>query len=157
MFLVVFGFFGLLNTYLGYECSRLEEELGTVKDRYAIPNNNNVRINKVILDVKKIAILESLTKESQNILSEIFAEEESALTMTEETSHNSIKNLISILLEKALWEKNEFYAICSSENILPGALMEKINEYSYDKCDDILVEEIEEGILVNVEYKDLLV
>ena len=55
-----------------------------------------------------------------------------------------------------LWKKQEFYEICNSENVLPGALMEKINEYTYDKCDDILLEEGDEEVYVNVDYKDLL-
>ena len=142
--------------YLGCGCKELEKELIVVRNRYSIPNNNCARINKVTLDANKIAILETSTKVSQNILSEIFVEEDSALGKVEGKPNDKIEKLISKLLEKAIWKKQEFYEICNSENVLPGALMEKINEYTYDKCDDILLEEGDEEVYVNVDYKDLL-
>lgn len=142
--------------YLGCGCKELEKELIVVRNRYFIPNNNCARINKVTLDANKIAILETSTKVSQNILSEIFVEEDSVLDKVEGKPNDKIEKLISKLLEKAIWKKQEFYEICNSENVLPGALMEKINEYTYDKCDDILLEEGDEEVYVNVDYKDLL-
>lgn len=67
-----------------------------------------------------------------------------------------IFKILNILLSKLEWTKNEVKIICQEHNVMMGSVLEQINDYAYDKFDDVIIEEDEDKIYVNVEYKNKL-
>jgi DNA gyrase/topoisomerase IV subunit A len=97
------------------------------------------------------------TNESQELLSNIFNEDKSEESTTIiETNDSIVKEILSLLLTKEIWTKEELQQICAKRGIMLGSILEEINDYSYATLDDAVVED--KGTFINVEisYKDLL-
>ena len=46
---------------------------------------------------------------------------------------------------------------CKEFNVITGSILEQINDYAYDKVDDAVIEDDDDIIYVNIDYKDQLV
>ena len=60
------------------------------------------------------------------------------------------------MFEKEIWTRTEIQEL-AGPGVMIGSLLEKINDYSCSKVDDIVVEEEGENIYVTVEYKEMLI
>ena len=110
----------------------------------------------VQIDTAKLSKLEAQTASAQNMLSEIFSEEEnvaSAIT----PNQNPLITILTKLLTKSEWSKAEVDSICKGFNVITGSMLEQINDYAYDKVDDVVIEDDDNIIFVNTDYKDQLI
>ena len=97
------------------------------------------------------------TRASQDILAEIFAQEEDASEAIITISDNgSMQDVLTKLFEKEVWTRNEIAEIAGPD-VMIGNLLERINDYSCSKIDDIVVEEDGDKIYVTTEYKTQLI
>ena len=112
---------------------------------------------KPLLDQKKLTDLQKQTKESQNLLAEIFAQEDDISVATAEISDNGqMLDILKKLFEKEVWTRSEMQELVGPD-IMIGSLLEQINDYSCSKIDDIVVEEDGDKIYVTTEYKTQLI
>ena len=98
------------------------------------------------------------TKESHSLLSEIFSsdnEEDNSLNTN--LGGNIMKQIFVTLFKQEVWEYSDFAELCQNNGVLPGSMLEQINDYAYEVVNDIVVEESEDKIYVALEYKDKLV
>ena len=89
------------------------------------------------------------------MLSEIFNEENVISTITPNQSPLII--ILTRLLTKSEWSKAEVDSICKKFNVFTGSILEQINDYAYDKVDDVVIEDDDDIIYVNTDYKDQLI
>lgn len=115
--------------------------------------NNENRVVKIDLTI--LSKLEEQTSLAQNILSDIFIDEDYD-TCIKSLNDDVIFKILNKLLSKLEWTKNEVKIICQEHNVMMGSVLEQINDYAYDKFDDVIIEEDEDKIYVNVEYKNKL-
>ena len=112
---------------------------------------------KPLLDQKKLADLQEQTRVSQDMLAEIFVQEEEAPIMTIKTSENEqFIDILTKIFNKEVWTRSEIQEIVGP-NVMIGNLLEQINDYSFSKIDDIVVEEDDDKIYVTTEYKAQLI
>lgn len=95
------------------------------------------------------------TEESQNLLSNIFDEVEENIVEYNNTS-DVVLEVLDILFAKEIWSKEEVENICKSKGLITGAILEEINDYSYSKVDDAVVEDNGDTIYVMLNYKEEL-
>ncbi len=110
----------------------------------------------VKIDTAKLSKLEAQTASAQNMLSEIFNEEEN-VTSTITSNQSPLTTILTRLLTKSEWSKAEVDSICKEFNVITGSILEQINDYAYDKVDDAVIEDDDDIIYVNIDYKDQLV
>ena len=108
------------------------------------------------LDLGKLNELKEQTKAAQDLLYDIFVEEEEAPKPNIEQKENSIIEVLTKLLEKEVWTRDEIKDLVGP-NVMIGNLLEEINDYSYSKVDDIVVEEDRNQIYVTIDYKNQLI
>lgn len=112
---------------------------------------------KPLLDQTKLVELQKQTRESQDMLAEIFVQDEELPTQQITDSGNGLLlNILTKLFEKEIWTRDEI-AELAGPDIMIGSLLEQINDYSYSKIDDIVVEEDGDKIYVTTEYKAQLI
>lgn len=112
---------------------------------------------KPLLDPNRLAELQMQTRASQDILAEIFAQEEDASEAIITISDNgSMQDVLTKLFEKEVWTRNEIAKI-TGPDVMIGNLLEQINDYSCSKIDDIVVEDDGDKIYVTTEYKTQLI
>jgi hypothetical protein len=115
------------------------------------------QLAKPLLDQKKLADLREQTRESQDMLAEIFIHEEDIPVADSATSDNrQIMDILLKLFDKEVWTRSEIQELVGLD-IMIGSLLEQINDYSCSKIDDIVVEEDGEKIYVTTEYKEQLI
>lgn len=131
---------------------------------YAIPNpkqqvepqvkqRENPMPEKFILDQNKLAELKAQTQEAQDLLADIFIpDEEEAKPIEAKTDSMLLKRLFS----KDIWQRDEVIGMLEPGAML-GSVLEKLNDYAYEKVGDIVVEENDDSIYVNIEYKEQLI
>ena len=109
------------------------------------------------LDQIKLVELKKQTEESQDMLAEIFTqEEESARAGITASDDQQMLGILEKLFDKGIWTSNELVGIVGP-NVIIGNLLEQINDYSCSKIDDIVLEEDGELIYVTTEYKEQLI
>lgn len=109
-----------------------------------------------VLDHQKLNELKAQTRAAQDLLSEIFVEEEEAPKPNLEQKENSLVDVLAKLLEKEVWTRDEVKELVGA-NVMIGNLLEEINDYAYSKIDDIVVEEDGDQIYVTTDYKNQLI
>ena len=115
------------------------------------------QVIKPLLDQTKLVELKKQTKESQDMLADIFTQEEEAPTTGIRTSKNQqMLDILEKLFEKGIWTRKEIIEI-AGPNIMIGSLLEQINDYSCSKINDIVVEEDGDHIYVTTDYKTQLI
>ncbi|MBQ2882386.1 MAG: hypothetical protein IJE43_01220 [Alphaproteobacteria bacterium] len=114
------------------------------------------RQKTIKIDTAKLSKLEAQTASAQNMLSEIFNEEENVIS-TIAPNQSPLITILTRLLTKSEWSKAEVDSICKEFNVITGSILEQINDYAYDKVDDAVIEDDDDIIYVNTDYKDQLV
>lgn len=110
-----------------------------------------------LLDKGKLATLQEQTKAAQDMLAEIFIqEEEQVQDVVPQPDLNPLTDILVELLTKEQWTRNELKELVGPDVML-GNLLEQINDYAYSKINDIVVEEDGDIIYVTTEYKEQLI
>lgn len=115
------------------------------------------QVSKPLLDQEKLAELQMQTRASQDMLAEIFDQEEE--TSTEAITRSDDERMLDMLrrlFDKEVWTRAEIAELAGPE-VMIGSLLEQINDYSCSKIDDIVVEEDDDKIYVAIEYKEHLI
>ena len=114
-------------------------------------------MSKPLLDQEKLVELQMQTRASQDMLAEIFDQEEE--TSTEAITRSDDERMLDMLrrlFDKEVWTRAEIAELAGPE-VMIGSLLEQINDYSCSKIDDIVVEEDDDKIYVAIEYKEHLI
>ena len=108
------------------------------------------------LDHNRLEELKQQSRKAQELLSDIFVQEEETEPETSSQPKDGMLELLERLFEKECWEKSEVQEICG-RGVMLGNILEQINDYAYSKVEDIVVEEDGDQIYVTVEYKEHLI
>lgn len=113
----------------------------------------------VIINPKKLQILEQQTKTAQELLSTIFTEEQPIppKNITSDSTTSAWMEVFKVLLSKELWNRVELESICRERGLMPAAVLEQINDYAYEKVNDTIIDEDGDRIYVSLEYKEELI
>lgn len=113
----------------------------------------------VIINPKKLQILEQQTKTAQELLSTIFTEEQPIppKNITSGSTTSAWMEVFKVLLSKELWNRVELESICRERGLMPAAVLEQINDYVYEKVNDTIIDEDGDRIYVSLEYKEELI
>ena len=122
---------------------------------FAIPKPEKKK-EEPLLDPNKLAVLQDQTKAAQEMLAEIFIQEEREQDLVLQPTINPHIEVLGKLLTKEQWTRNELAELVVPDVML-GNLLEQINEYAYSKINDIVVEEDGENIYVTTDYKEQLI
>ncbi len=125
---------------------------------YDIPEQPKDDVKGVVLDIKKIGLIEKDTKEIQSILKPIFSEEEQVSEIELEQSESDIQglskeyaDLFHKLITQKQWPRDEIEKICNDQNLMIDGALETINEFALDKVGELLVEEYEGNFIIEAE------
>ena len=122
---------------------------------FAIPKPEKKK-EEPLLDPNKLAVLQDQTKAAQEMLAEIFIQEEREQDLVLQPAINPHIEVLGKLLTKEQWTRNELAELVGPDVML-GNLLEQINDYAYSKINDIVVEEDGVIIYVTTEYKEQLI
>ncbi len=149
----------LKNLYRGVSETELQKELfvKTEKEKIRQALTKNDTITSVELDITRIDELKRQTIESQSILSEVFDDSKDGYERVEGEDKKKLSTLIRKIVTRNIWKISELESLCKDENVMWGAVFEQINDYVFDIVDDILLEEDGDSVLVNIEYKNLII
>ena len=141
-----------------HRLSTEEDEFATIEktdDAIEYSINKKTNTHNISLNNERLANVEIQTTQAQKMLSDIFSDEEKT-EMTVE-SNTSIINILKILFSKSTWKRNEVDLLCQKYQLLTGSVLEQINDYSYNKIEDAVIEDDGETIYIMTEYKDKLI
>lgn len=123
---------------------------------FAIPKPEKKK-EEPLLDKSKLAALQEQTKAAQDMLAEIFVQEdENIQNIVQESDLSPLIEILGKLLTKEEWTRNELTELVGPDVML-GNLLEQINDYAYSIVNDIVVEEDGNVIYVTTEYKERLI
>lgn len=109
------------------------------------------------LNDSRLRQVESKTSMAQEILSDIFEEEDTVNQEGDDKKKESeIRAILSRILEKEEWPKKEFAELCSQYGLLAGYVIERINDIAFEKVGDILIDEDGDILSVELDYKNNL-
>lgn len=112
---------------------------------------------ELLLDKAKLTALQEQTKAAQDMLAEIFVqEEEHVQDAVQQPNLNPLKEILAKLLTKERWTRIELEGLVGPD-VMIGNLLEQINDYAYSMINDIVVEEDGDIIYVTTEYKEQLI
>ena len=129
-------------------------EKGTNASEFTIGKVSTINRNGFTLSGERLAKVENQTRQAQDLLSDIFEDEE---TVTIARDNKDIMSVLSVLLSKESWQRNEVESICQKHHLTIGFVLEQINDYSYNKIEDAVIEDDGDTIYVMTEYKDKLI
>lgn len=131
-------------------------EKETNASEYAIEEGITTAKQGITLNDGRLAEVEKQTKQAQGLLSSIFDnnDEESSEKYTE---NDVLLDTLAILLTKESWKRNEVESLCKERHLMIGSVLEQINDYSYSKIEDAVIEDDGDTIYVMTEYKDKLI
>lgn len=110
----------------------------------------------VILDQKKLGELKQQTEIAQNLLSDIFIDDNVEQASNSTSENTLVLDTLRRLLEKDTWQRDEVVSMLGP-GVMIGNILEQINDHAYSIVDDIVVEEDGETIYVTTEYKEQLI
>lgn len=113
------------------------------------------RPQKIILNTKKLDIYKQETEKSQALLTDIFVDIEE-LKPEIKSNTDSLNEMLILLFTKEIWNKDDLDSICKSKGLILGAVLEEINDYSYSKIDNAVIEDNGDEIFVVLDYKNEL-
>lgn len=122
---------------------------------FAIPKPEKKK-EEPLLDSNKLAALQNQTKAAQDMLAEIFVQEEQVPDAVQRHDLNPLIEILGELLTKEQWTRTELVQLVGPDVML-GNLLEQINDYAYSKINDIVVEEDGDNFYVTTEYKEQLI
>lgn len=109
-----------------------------------------------VLDENKLRQLRHQTKIAQGLLAEIFADPPEEQQPRCTAGNTDDLGVLGILLGKQEWTRVEVEGIVGP-GVMLGSLLERINDCSYSKIGEAVIEEDGETIYVKTEYKDQLI
>ena len=118
--------------------------------------NKETNSHSISLNDERLVNVEIKTTQAQKILSDIFASDEEKTELTVDRNRIII-NILKILFSKATWKRNEVDSLCQKYQLLTGSVLEQINDFSYSKIEDAVIEDDGETIYVMTDYKDKLI
>ncbi len=123
---------------------------------FAIPKPEKKK-EEPLLDLNKLAALQDETKAAQDMLAEIFIQEEEQVPdVVPQPDLNPLTDILVELLTKEQWTRNELKELVGPD-VMIGNLLEQINDYAYPIVNDVVVEEDGENIYVTTDYKEQLI
>lgn len=138
-----------------------DEDFATIEkvtnaSEYTIDKKTTAQIPSISLSDEQLMKVEKQTEQAQEILSDIFQEDEKS---TEQTINKNdiVVDILSTLLSKESWQRSEVESLCQKSHLMIGYVLEQINEYSYNKIEDSVIEDDGDTIYVMTEYKDKLI
>ena len=115
---------------------------------------------EIVLNADRIAAIRANTERASTVLGAIFPRRRNTRSESEEVAVDGNHNfpgldkrhadLVSELLTRPHWEETEFEALASRLQLMAGGALEVINEWSFGRFDDLLIEE-HEGYTMNPE------
>ena len=138
----------------GEEFATIEKETSATEytiDKVATANNLQVSLND-----ERLTKVEKQTKQAQELLSDIFEDNDKATDSTIQ-KNNVLLDILKILLTKESWKREDVEIICQEHHLMIGFVLEQINDYSYSKIEDAVIEDDGDTIYVMTEYKDKLI
>ena len=120
----------------------------------------------VALDSDRISEIVADTRKVSAVLSDVFAEEggpeadsaaspRSAASVTFSGLDEAHGQLVAMLVQRSSWSEGEFATLVKGCGLLPGGALEAINEWSFERFGDALLEEDPE-LVVNQEVAEAL-
>lgn len=138
----------------GEEFVTIEKETGATEytiDKVATANKLQVSLND-----ERLTKVEKQTKQAQELLSDIFEENDEGTDSTSQ-KNNVLLDILKILLTKESWKRDDVEIICQERHLMIGSVLEQINDYSYNRIEDAVIEDDGDTIYVMTEYKDKLI
>lgn len=114
-------------------------------------------VPSVIINPKKLRIFEQQTQAAQELLSDIFADEDGVKNETSVQTSSDWIEMLNILLSKDIWERVEVENMCKERGLMLGAVLEQINDFAYEKVGDTVIEDDGENIYVTLDYKEQII
>jgi hypothetical protein len=118
--------------------------------------NNPVQVK---IDSNALLDIEKQTEEAHKVLDTIFVDDTSNAVLEAQTGvalAPGEREILSILFAKAEWPKQEVAQICKERGLMTSAVLEKLNDYSYNKINDAIIDDSGDSIYVELAYKDKL-
>ena len=138
-----------------------DEEFATIEkvtntSEFTIDKVSTANRNGFTLSGERLAEIEEQTKQAQDLLSHIFEDDGDSI---KSTAHENKVFLVilKILLSKELWKREEVESLCKKHHLIIGSVLEQINDFSYTKIEDAVIEDDGDTIYVMTEYKDKLI
>lgn len=138
----------------GEEFATIEKETGTTE--YTIDKAATTNKLQVSLNDERLTKVEKQTKQAQELLSDIFEENDEGTDSTSQ-KNNVLLDILKILLTKESWKRDDVEIICQERHLMIGSVLEQINDYSYNRIEDAVIEDDGDTIYVMTEYKDKLI
>ena len=138
----------------GEEFATIEKEAGATE--YTIDKAATANKLQVSLNDERLTKVEKQTKQAQELLSDIFDENNEG-TESASPKNNVLLDILEILLTKESWTRKEVEILCQKHHLMIGSVLEKINDFSYDKVENAVIEEDDDTIYVMTDYKDKLI
>lgn len=146
-------------------------EKGTTTKKQGSKIPKNVESDKKIelkLDTEKLEKIKINTSEIQNVLQEIFADEQAEVLKSEPTEtlssededkkeiESGLQGIVNIIIDKENWTRNELLNIIQNKGIMLSSAIDEINEWSEEEYGDFLVEEDDDVYIVNEDVVNLI-
>lgn len=138
----------------GEEFATIEKETDVTE--YTIDNVASANIQSVLLSNEQLEKVEEQTKQAQDLLSDIFEDDGDSIESTARENKVFLA-ILKILLSKELWKREEVESLCKEHHLMIGSVLEQINDFSYTKIEDAVIEDDGDTIYVMTEYKDKLI
>jgi|GEM_PF-3603097 hypothetical protein len=138
----------------GEDFATVEKE--TDATEYAINEIATANRHQISLSEEKLAKVEKQTELAQELLSYIFEDEDNS-SKSAVHENKDFLNVLKILLSKESWKRDEVENLCKEHHLMTGSVLEQINDYSYTKIEDAVIEDNGDIIYVITEYKDKLI
>jgi hypothetical protein len=161
----IFPLFGIesqaIHTLIHRSLISSDEEFATIEkvtntSEFTIDKVSTTNRNGFTLSGERLAEIEEQTKQAQDLLSDIFEDDGDSI---KSTAHENKVFLVilKILLSKELWKREEVESLCKKHHLMIGSVLEQINDFSYTKIEDAVIEDDGDTIYVMTEYKDKLI
>ena len=138
-----------------------DEEFATIEkvtntSEFTIDKVSTANRNGFTLSGERLAEIEEQTKQAQDLLSDIFEDDGDIIKSTAH-ENKAFLVILKILLSKELWKREEVESLCKKHHLIIGSVLEQINDFSYTKIEDAVIEDDGDTIYVMTEYKDKLI
>lgn len=160
-----------IMAYFDYECDDIHSVIHRIytegtetpflvmkenaKRQFAIPAPNNY-LPAFVMDNSRLDAIEKDTVASQRMLATIFSTDSREETPATLSASERTISILQSLMEKDIWKRSELEVICREFDLTVGAALEAVNDYSYEKIDDAVLDDDGEYVYVTTEYKEAL-
>ena len=146
------GIYSALHSLVSRSEPVLIQRAGKKEPEYSIPPPPE-RDGKVILDPERVASVMTNTERVSSFLGDIFNNDDQIEDEPEETSDQDESGFSGLdakhaaflaeLLTRPHWEEAEFGTLASQFRLMQAGAVETLNEWSFDRFGDVLIEEYE--------------